>query len=59
MIHMILIMFMILNELKYYKNELIKLGYLEQIRRQTNLTITQIKTDTDDIENKRRIKEEK
>ena len=41
------------------KNELIKLGYLEQIRRQTNLTITQIKTDTDDIENKRRIKEEK
>ena len=48
-------MFQLINN----KNELIKLGYLEQIRRQTNLTITQIKTDTDDIENKRRIKEEK
>ena len=34
-------------------------GYLEQVRRQTNETITQIKTDTDDTENKRRIQEEK
>ena len=32
---------------------------LEQVRRQTNLTITQIKTDTDETENKRRIQEEK
>lgn len=36
-----------------------RLGYLEQIRRQTNLTITQIKTDTDETENKRRLLEEK
>jgi len=34
-------------------------GLLEQVRRQTNLTITQIKTDTDETENKRRIQEEK
>lgn len=32
---------------------------MEQIRRQTNLTITQIKTDTDETENRRRIQEEK
>lgn len=32
---------------------------MEQIKRQTNLTITQIKTDTDETENKRRIQEEK
>ena len=35
------------------------LGYLEHIRRETNLAITRIKTDTDDTENKRRDLEEK
>jgi hypothetical protein len=34
-------------------------GYLEQIRRQTSQTITAIKTETDHVENKRRIQEEK
>lgn len=34
-------------------------GTLEQIRRRTNLTITEIKTDTDEVENKRRVQEEK
>lgn len=30
-------------------------GYLEQIKRQTSQTITAIKTETDHVENKRRI----
>lgn len=34
-------------------------GLLEQVKRQTNETITEIKTKTDETENKRRIDEEK